>query len=76
VVAGVAAAGADVGAVGCPVVAVGWPPSAGWLALGEPQATSASDAATAAPASSAALDDRNGDVENDLDMGVILPCCR
>src|ERR1700722_12706182 len=55
VTAGVVAAGADVGAAGCPVDAVGWPASAGWLTLGEAQATSTDEAATAAPASNAAL---------------------
>ena len=56
--------------------AVGCPPSAGWLALGEAQATSTDDAATATPASSAALGNVNDALKNDLDMGVILPCFR
>jgi hypothetical protein len=76
VAAGAVAAGAEVGTAGCPVAAGGSPPPAGWLGLGEPQATSANDAATAAPASSAALGDANDDLGNDLDMGVILPCSR
>jgi hypothetical protein len=67
---GAVAAGADVGAAGCPVVAIGCAPSAGWLALGEAQATSTDDAATTAPASNAALGNVNDALENDLDMGV------
>jgi hypothetical protein len=66
------AAGADVGVAGCPVVAIGCAPSAGWLVLGEAQATSTDDAATA-PASNAARGNVNEVLENDLDMG-ILPC--
>jgi hypothetical protein len=66
---GAVAAGADVGVAVCPVVDVGCAPSAGWLALGEAQATSTDDAATAAPASRAALGNVNGALRNDLDMG-------
>jgi hypothetical protein len=73
---GAVAAGAEVGTAGCPVAAGGSPPPAGWLGLGEPQATSTNDAATAAPASSAALGDANDGLGKDLDMGVILPCSR
>jgi hypothetical protein len=73
---GAVAAGADVGLAVCPVVAVGCAPSAGWLALGAAQATSTDDAATAAPASRAALGNVNDALRNDFDMGVILPCFR
>jgi hypothetical protein len=87
---GAGAAGADVGAAGCPVVGAagggfvgaagcavvvgGSPPPAGWLVLGEAQATRTDDTATAAPASSAALGNVNDGLKNALGMGVILPC--
>jgi hypothetical protein len=66
---GAVTAGADVGLAGAPVAVVGCPASAGWLALGEPQATSSDDAAIAAPASSAALGNVNAVLRNDLGMG-------
>jgi hypothetical protein len=66
---GAAAVGADVGTAGAPVAAGGSPPPAGWLALEEPHAASTDDTATAAPTSSAALENANDDLNNDVDMG-------